>query len=285
MTLKGPFLSKDWIGSNPDYNSSSWVMLGMPFDGTCSYRPGTRFAPEEIRLASWGLEEYSPDIDREMSEISFFDAGELDLPFGNRDKILAIIRENVQNALDDNKKVIGVGGEHLVTLPQVEAYLTKYPDLCVIHFDAHTDLREDYLGEKLSHASVIRRISEKLKNSENLCQVGIRSGEKYEFDFMKKHKTLCKSQQEFIKKIETFKNKPVFITVDLDVLDPSIMSGTGTPEAGGLTYKEFIEYLKLIKGQNVVGMDVVELSPHYDASGSSTATASKVIREMMLLFA
>ena len=285
MTLKGPFLSKDWIGSNPDYNSSSWVMLGMPFDGTCSYRPGTRFAPEEIRLASWGLEEYSPDIDREMSEISFFDAGELDLPFGNRDKILAIIRENVQNALDDNKKVIGVGGEHLVTLPQVEAYLTKYPDLCVIHFDAHTDLREDYLGEKLSHASVIRRISEKLKSSENLCQVGIRSGEKYEFDFMKKHKTLCKSQQEFIKKIETFKNKPVFITVDLDVLDPSIMSGTGTPEAGGLTYKEFIEYLKLIKGQNVVGMDVVELSPHYDASGSSTATASKVIREMMLLFA
>ncbi|MBO5947552.1 agmatinase [bacterium] len=285
MTLKGPFLSKDWIGSNPDYETSSWVMLGMPYDGTCSYRPGTRFAPEEIRLASWGLEEYSPDIDREMSEISFYDAGELDLPFGNREKILETIRENVQNALDDNKKVVGIGGEHLVTLPQVEAYLTKYPDLCVIHFDAHTDLREDYLGEKLSHASVIRRISEKLKSCENLCQVGIRSGEKYEFEFMQKYKTLCKSKEEFSKKIDTFRNKPVFITVDLDVLDPSIMSGTGTPEAGGLTYKEFIEYLKLIKGQNVVGMDIVELSPHYDASGSSTATASKVIREMMLLFA
>lgn len=285
MALKGPFLSRNWIGSNEDYDTSDWVMVGLPFDGTCSYRPGTRFAPEEIRLASWGLEEYSPDIDREMSEISFYDAGELDFPFGNRDEILNIIKENAKAVLNDGKKFVGIGGEHLVTLPQVEAYLEKYPNLCVVHFDAHTDLREDYLGEKLSHASVIRRIVEKLKSPEHLCQLGIRSGEKYEFDFMKKHKTLCKNEEDFSKKLEFFKDKPIFVTVDLDVLDPSIMSGTGTPEAGGMTYKEFINYMKMIKGLNVVGMDIVELAPHYDHSGVSTATASKVIREMLLLFA
>ena len=283
--LKGPFLSKDWIGANPDYKNSDWVLIGLPYDGTCSYRPGARFAPQEIRLASWGLEEYSPDIEREMSEINFYDAGEIDIPFGNREVILSLIKNNVSDALNDGKKVFGIGGEHLVTLPEIEAYLNKYPDLCVIHFDAHTDLREDYLGERLSHAAVIRRVAEKLKTPHNLCQAGIRSGEKYEFDFMKEYNTFCANIEEFQAHIGEISDKPIFITVDLDVLDTSIMPGTGTPEAGGFTYNELINYLKIIKGKNVVGMDVVELSPHYDTSGVSTAVAAKVIREMLLLFA
>ena len=283
--LKGPFLSKDWIGATPKYKDSEWVLLGLPYDGTCSYRPGTRFAPQEIRLASWGLEEYSPDIERELSEVKFYDAGDLDIPFGNREAILKMIKTNVKTALKDGKKVFGIGGEHLVTLPEIEAYLDLYSDLCVVHFDAHTDLREDYLGEKLSHAAVMKRICEKLKTPKNLCQTGIRSGEKYEFDFMKKYNTFCANIEEFQAHLGDFSDKPIFITVDLDVLDPSIMSGTGTPEAGGFSYNKLIAHLKEIKGKNVVGMDVVELSPHYDASGVSTAVASKIIREMLLLFA
>jgi agmatinase len=280
--LSGPFLSKDWIGANPDLETSKWVLVGLPFDGTCSYRPGTRFAPEHIRLASWGLEEYSPYLKKEMSEISFYDAGELDLPFGNRDRCLEIIKNNVKDILANDKFYFGIGGEHLVTYPAIEAYIEKYPEMGLIHFDAHTDLREDYLGEKLSHASVIRRISEKI-NPEKIFQIGIRSGEKHEFEWMKNNNTLLKDKAELPAVLEKLSSIPIFITVDLDVLDPSIMCGTGTPEAGGLTFNGFMEWLLPFKDLNIVGADVVELSPHYDASGSSTATAAKIIREMLLM--
>ncbi|MFA6988777.1 MAG: agmatinase [Candidatus Gastranaerophilaceae bacterium] len=280
--LTGPFLSKNWMASNPDFKTSKWVLMGIPYDGTCSYRPGTRFAPEQIRLASWGLEEYSPYLDKEMSEISFYDVGELDLPFGNREKCLEMIKNNVKEILAQDKFYFGVGGEHLITYPAIEAYLEKYPDIGLIHFDAHTDLREDYLGEKLSHACVIKRISEKIK-AEKIVQIGIRSGEKNEFDWMKNNKTHLKDQKEAIYALKKLENIPVFITVDVDVLDPSIMSGTGTPEAGGLTFNEFMEWLLLFKNLNIVGVDVVELSPHYDMSGSSTATAAKIIRELLLM--
>lgn len=280
--LTGPFLSKDWMGSNPDYNSSSWVMVGVTYDGTCSYRPGSRFAPMQIRLASWGLEEYSPLQDKEFEEVSFFDAGDLDLPFGNREKSLDIIKETTRQILDDNKFYFGIGGEHLITLPVFQAYLEKYPDIAVVHFDAHADLRDDYLGEKLSHATVIRRIVDKI-GSERLVQVGIRSGEKQEFDWMKENRTLLHNKAEINSALEKLKNRPVFITIDLDVLDPSIMSGTGTPEPGGMQFNELMEWLMLFKDQNIVGCDVVELAPDYDLSGVSTALACKVIRELLLM--
>lgn len=284
MTLEGPFLSKDWIGAIDSYDKADWILLGLPYDGTCSYRTGTRFAPQEIRLASWGLEEYSPDENKELSDIKFYDAGDLELPFGNSEKVLNIIEKNIKNALDDNKKVFSIGGEHLVTLPCVKAYYEKYPNMFLIHFDAHTDLREEYLGEKLSHASVIRRITDFLPPS-NLAQIGIRSGEKEEFEFMKRNNTLCFDINKFKEFLSKTGNCPIYITLDLDVLDPSVMSGTGTLEGGGFEYKELINYLNLIKGKNVVGMDVVELSPHYDYSGKSTAIATKLIREMLLKFA
>ncbi len=276
--LRGPFLDRSWMGQNPDYSSSDVIMLGMPFDGTVSYRSGSRFAPEQIRLASWGLEEYSPYFDKDLADVNFHDAGDLEFPLGNTYKSLEQICENVEDIYRDGKRVFGIGGEHLVTLPEIKA-ISKYVDnLAIVHFDAHTDLREEYLGEEMSHSAVIRHCS-KIVGAENIKQIGIRSGMKEEWDFMAKNNTLCKKYSD----LDCIKDKNIFITVDLDCLDTSIMPGTGTPEAGGMTFNDLIGWFKYLKDFNIIGADVVELSPDYDASGASTAVATKVIRELLMV--
>ena len=276
--LRGPFLDRNWMGQNPDYNSSSIVMLGLPFDGTVSYRPGSRFAPEQIRLASWGLEEYSPKFNKFLEDVNFHDAGDLEFPLGNTYKSLDLIRQNVEDIYKDGKKVFGIGGEHLVTLPEIEAVSKFYKDLAIIHFDAHTDLREEYLGEEMSHSAVIRHIS-KIVGPQNIKQIGIRSGMKDEWEFMKKHNTLAHKYSD----LDIFKGKKIFVTVDLDVLDTSIMPGTGTPEVGGIQFNELVNWFEYLKDFDIVGADVVELAPDYDASGASTAVATKVIRELLMV--
>ena len=276
--LKGPFLDRNWMGENKNYETSDIVMLGIPFDGTVSYRPGSRFAPEQIRLASWGLEEYSPYFDKHLEDCNFHDAGDLEFPLGNTKKSLDLIEENVDQIYKDGKKVFGIGGEHLVTLPEIKAVKKYYKDLAIIHFDAHTDLREEYLGEELSHSAVIRHGGD-IVGFENLKQIGIRSGMKEEFELMQKYNTLAIKYED----LDSLKNKPVFVTVDLDVLDTSIMPGTGTPEAGGLTFNELLGWFKYLKNFNIIGADVVELAPDYDSSGASTAVATKVIRELLMV--
>lgn len=277
MSLKGPFLDRNWMGQNEDYASSNVIMIGMPFDGTVSYRSGSRFAPENIRLASWGLETYSPYFDKDLEDVNFHDIGDLDFPLGNTYKSLEVIKENVEQIYADGKKVFGIGGEHLVTLPIIQALSKFYKDITVVHFDAHTDLRKEYLGEEMSHSAVMYHIGD-LVGFKNLKQIGIRSGMKEEFDLMEKYKT----RLDFPEQLSQLVNKNVFVSVDLDVLDPSIMSGTGTPEAGGLTFNELVDWFKALKGLNIIGADVVELAPHYDASGVSTAVATKVIRELLM---
>ncbi len=276
--LTGPFLDRNWMGQNPDYETSKIVMLGLPFDGTVSYRPGSRFAPEQIRLASWGLEEYSPYFDKHLEDVNFHDAGDLEFPLGNTYKTLDVIERNIEDIYRDGKKVFGIGGEHLVTLPEIKAISKFYDNLAIIHFDAHTDLREEYLGEEMSHSAVIRHCTN-IIGPQNLKQVGIRSGMKEEFEFMKIHNTLAEKFED----LDILKNKKIFVTVDLDVLDPSVMSGTGTPEAGGLSFKELINWFRYLKDFDVIGADVVELAPDYDTSGVSTAIATKVIRELLMI--
>lgn len=276
--LSGPFLDRNWMGQNEDYRSSDIIMLGMPFDGTVSYRSGSRFAPEQIRLASWGLEDYSPRFDRHLQDVNFHDAGDLEFPLGNTYKSLDLIEKNVEEIYKDGKRVFGIGGEHLVTLPEIKAVSKFYNNLAIVHFDAHTDLREEYLGEEMSHSAVIRHAS-KIVGAENIKQIGIRSGMKEEWDFMKQNKTLV---HEF-SQLDSLKNKKIFVTVDLDVLDPSVMSGTGTPEAGGFTFNRLIDWFEYLKDFDIVGADVVELAPDYDASGVSTAIAAKVIRELLMI--
>ncbi len=276
--LKGPFLDRNWMGQNEDYASSDIVMLGMPFDGTVSYRSGSRFAPEQIRLASWGLEDYSPHFDKHLEDVNFHDVGDLEFPLGNTYKSLDLIEENVEQIYKDGKRVFGIGGEHLVTLPEIKAVAKFYKDLAIVHFDAHTDLREEYLGEEMSHSAVIRHAS-KIVGAENIKQIGIRSGMKEEWEFMKKHNTLIHEYSG----LDELKSKKLFVTVDLDVLDPSVMSGTGTPESGGMQFNELMGWFEYLKNFDIVGADVVELAPDYDTSGVSTAVATKVIRELLMV--
>ena len=276
--LSGPFLDRNWMGQNEDYESSDIIMLGLPFDGTVSYRSGSRFAPEQIRLASWGLEDYSPRFDKHLQDVNFHDIGDLEFPLGNTFKSLDLIQKNTEEIYKDGKRVFGIGGEHLVTLPEIKAVSKYYNDFAVVHFDAHTDLREEYLGEEMSHSAVIRHIS-KITGPQNLKQIGIRSGMKEEWEFMKKYDTLCHKYSD----LDCFKNKPIFVTVDLDCLDPSVMPGTGTPESGGMQFNELIGWFEYLKNFNIIGADVVELAPDYDSSGVSTAVASKVIRELLMV--
>ncbi|MCQ2753959.1 MAG: agmatinase [bacterium] len=276
--LTGPFLDRNWMGENKSYEDSKIVMLGLPFDGTVSYRPGSRFAPEQIRLASWGLEEYSPYFNKHLEDCNFHDAGDLEFPLGNTVKSLDLIEKNVREIYKDGKKVLGIGGEHLVTLPEIRAIAGNIENLAIVHFDAHTDLREEYLGEALSHSAVIRHCGN-IVGFNNIKQIGIRSGMKEEFELMKKHKTYVSKPSE----LDCLRNKNIFVTVDLDVLDTSIMPGTGTPEVGGMNFKELVEWFRYLKDFNIIGADVVELAPDYDSTGASTAVATKVIRELLMI--
>ena len=279
------YTNQTFIGFDASFEEAQVVLFGAPFDGTTSFRPGTRFAPTSIRPDSYGLETYSPYLDLDLEDYALNDAGDIDVPFGNTVRTLDLIEETAASILASNKKPLMVGGEHLVTLPVIKALVKKYPDLCILHFDAHTDLREDYLGEPLSHACVIRRSWELLGDG-RIYQFGIRSGLKSEFEWSKSHTILQHFNMSGLKEvIASLKDKPVYLTIDLDILDPSVFPGTGTPEPGGITMKELLDALILMKNLPLVGADVVELSPHYDVSGISTAAACKVIREVALLLA
>ncbi|MDK2844314.1 MAG: agmatinase [Enterococcus sp.] len=271
-----------FIACESSYEDAQTVLFGAPYDSTTSYRPGTRFASRAIRSESFGLETYSPYQDKDLEEIQVFDSGDLELSFGRVDLALADIKARTQTILADNKRPFMIGGEHLVTLPAVEATFEKYPDLQVIQFDAHTDLREAYLDAKLSHATVIRRIHDFLGDGK-IHQFGIRSGERAEFQFAKEHTNLHKYNLDGLKEtVAALKDTPVYLTIDLDVFDPGVFPGTGTPEAGGIFFMEFVESLKLISQLNIVALDVNELSPALDQSGASTALACKVVRELLL---
>ena len=274
-----------FIGCDASFEEADVILFGAPFDGTTSFRPGTRFAPTAIRPDSYGLETYSPYLDLDLEDYAIGDIGDIDLPFGNTVSALTQIEETAQTILNLGKKPLMIGGEHLVTLPVIKALTKQYPDLHILHFDAHTDLREDYLGEILSHASVIRRAWD-IVGDGRIYQFGIRSGLKTEFEWAASHTTLRRFDIEGLKDvISSLQGKPVYLTIDLDVLDPSIFPGTGTPEPGGITMKELLDALVSLKSLPLVGADVVELSPHYDATGTSTAVACKVIREVSLLLA
>lgn len=273
-----------FIACDSDYEESKIVIFGAPFDSTTSFRPGTRFASSAIRNESFGIETYSPYCDKDLLDTKIFDGGDLELCFGNSRQALDDISAFTSDILNDGKIPFMIGGEHLVTLGAVEAVFKKYPDLNIIHFDAHTDLRDDYLGEKLSHASVIRRCHDLLGDG-RIFQFGIRSGDRTEFEWAKQgHTFLNKFDFNGLEKvIEELDGKPVYFTLDLDVLDPSCFCGTGTPEAGGVTFRELLSAVTKVSNLNIVGLDMNELSPIYDQSGASTALACKLLREILLL--
>ena len=272
-----------FIGCDSDYTDAELVIFGAPFDSTTSYRPGTRFGPSAIRHESFGLETYSPYQDKDLEDHAIMDSGDLELCFGSSDQALKDIQGRAEQILQDGKNPLLLGGEHLVTLGSVRAAVQKYPDLHIIHFDAHTDLREDYLGAKLSHACVIRRCHDILGDG-RIHQFGIRSGERAEWKFARAghtdlHPFNLNGLEETVKALQS---APIYFTIDLDVLDPSCFPGTGTPEAGGVDFMQLLEAIRTVCSGNVVAADVNELCPILDQTGASTAIAGKVVRELML---
>ncbi len=273
-----------FIGCDSSYEESRMVIFGAPFDSTTSYRPGTRFASPAMRNESFGIETYSPRQDKDLLDVKIYDGGDLELCFGSPESALHDIECMEKDLLDGGKLPVMIGGEHLVTLGAVRAAVRKYPDLHIVHFDAHADLRDDYLGQKLSHACVMRRCHELVGNGK-IFQFGIRSGDREEFRWGKEHVETNKFDFSGINELaRKIGDSPVYFTLDLDVLDPSCFCGTGTPEAGGVSYNQLIGAIEEVSKLNVVALDVNELSPMLDQSGASTALACKLLREIMLYF-
>jgi len=272
-----------FLGCDKPYKTADTVIFGAPFDSTTSYRPGTRFASRTMRAESYALETYSPYMDADVEDLAVHDGGDLELCFGDTDAALKAIEEKTAAILGDGKRSVMIGGEHLVTLGAVRAAVKCYPDLHVIHFDAHTDLREDYLGARLSHATVMRRIWDILGDG-RIFQFGIRSGLKEEFEWGKTHTNLQKFNFDGLASaVEKLKGKPVYFTIDLDVLDPSVFPGTGTPEPGGVSFMQLLEAVYTVcKPLDIVACDINELCPVYDQSGIATAAALKILRELLI---
>lgn len=286
MKFEEAYSGNVFIGSHPDFKESEAVLYGMPMDWTVSFRPGSRFGPARIREVSLGLEEYSPYVDRHLEEVKFFDAGDIPLPFGNPQRSIEKIEEYIDSLLAEDKFPIGMGGEHLVTWPIIKAFHKKYQDLVLIHIDAHADLREEYEGEPLSHSTPVRKICD-LIGAENVYSFGIRSGMREEFQFAKEsgmHMYKFDVEAPLKEVLPKLAGRNVYVTIDIDVLDPAHAPGTGTAEAGGITSKELLESITMItnSGLHIVGADLVEVAPAYDPSEQTQIAAAKFIREILL---
>ncbi|WP_153726667.1 agmatinase [Heliorestis convoluta] len=273
------------MGATEDYAEADVVLVGIPMDFTVSFRPGSRMGPQQIRLVSYGIEEYSVYQDKDLIDKKYYDAGDIALPFGNVTGSLERIEEVAADLLQEGKKPIFIGGEHLVTYPIVKPFADRYADLAVIHFDAHADLRTDYLGETNSHATVIRKVVD-LIGGDNVYQFGIRSGTREEFAFAREntHMYVDEIFPALQKVVDKLKGRPVYVTLDIDVLDPAYAPGTGTPEPGGCTPREMFEAMRLLGQLDIVGFDLVEVAPSADLSDRTSLLAAKVIREAILSF-
>lgn len=285
MSVKNADRTFGFIGSGDDYQKADIALLGIPMDFTVSFRPGSRMGPQHIRNVSVSIEEYSCYLDQDLADKHYYDCGDLMLPFGNVNASLEMIEEAARELFRAGKFPIFMGGEHLVSYPLIKVAFEKYPDLAVVHFDAHADLRMDYMGEKNSHATVMRRVAE-LLGGKNIYQFGIRSGEGAEIAFGKEHTHLYidKLIEPLKDVIPTLQGRPIYVTLDIDVVDPGFAPGTGTPEPGGCTSREIIQCIHMLGAVNVVGFDLVEVLPIHDLSERTSLLAAKIIREAILTF-
>ena len=276
-----------FLESSEDFNDGDRVILGLPMDITTSFRPGTRMAPNRVREMALAdsIEEYSMALDKSLTEVEFYDTGDVQIVHGNVEESLRRIKLVAESLVRAGKKVFAIGGEHLVSLPMVQAYYQQYPDLVVIQFDAHLDLREDYEGERFSHATVMRRILEVI-GDHNLFQLGIRSGDREELKFARDHSNLYigKTIEVINDVIRQVGDRPVYISLDIDVLDPAFAPGTGTPETDGTTSRELMASLYALAQLNVVGFDMVEISPPLETGDITSILGAKILREALLMY-
>lgn len=277
-----PWLSTNFLTADHPLENAQVAFIGAPFDSTTSFRPGTRYGPSAIRSASYGIESYSPEIHRDLMELRICDLGDLELPLGRPERAFDTLSAGIRFILNHSALPILLGGEHSLTFASVKTLYEFFPDLHLIVFDAHCDLRDEYLEEPFSHACVIRRCCE-LLGTNHVHQFGIRSGTKEEFTYAQQYGLQHRYHpQALLDVLQKIGSQPIYLSIDLDVHDPSIFPGTGTPEPGGVTFFQTIEMFNALQGYRVVGCDLMELSPHYDPTGCSSVLAAKILRELLL---
>jgi agmatinase len=253
------------------------TLYGVPYDLTASFRRGSRYGPEAIRWASDSIETYSPLLDRDLEDVTFVDGGDLEVDGLEPEAMVRTIRRQLPPCVP-----LVLGGEHTITLGVVQTLTPRYPDLAVIQWDAHTDLRDEYEGRRISHATVMRRL---IDGGVPVAQLGIRAGTRAEFEFARA-RTLCCTREAAVPAdvLARLEGRPLYLTVDIDVLDPSETPGTGNPEPMGATYRQLLEALRTLASQKIVGLVLVVVAPNWDSSGRTAAIAASIVREMIVLF-
>ena len=271
-----------YMGSRRDRVGCRVGLFGVPYDGTTSFRPGTRFGPAAIREVSNGLETYCPQLDRDLDDLAFADLGAVDIPFGAPEPVVEAVRESTEAVLNLGLRPLMLGGEHSISSGAVAAVAARYPDMVMVQLDAHADLRDSWLGSRYSHACAMRRCLEVLP-SQQLFQLAIRSGTRTEFEELRSSGRLIADIGALAAALDPLQGRPMYLTVDLDWFDPSVLPGTGTPEPGGFFWPDFAELVAVLQQHRLVAADVVELAPQLDPSGVSSVLAAKVTRSLLLL--
>lgn len=274
---------KTWWQTVNSVEDAEIIMYGIPYDATASFQKGTVEGPQEFRdNLEFSAETWSPYQNKELKELKIFDAG--DVPLTNVESSTDMTKQVYEFAKKyAHKKTFMIGGEHSITYPVFKAASEQHKDLHIIQFDAHTDLRDDFYGDPYSHACIMKKCIDEVGPGKAF-QFGIRSGIKHEFEMHDKGITYIEKAgvSTLSKIVEQIKDKPVYVTIDIDVFDPSLVPGTGTPEGGGITFKEMLSSIEELKKiHNIVGFDIVELSPKLDYSKRSTAIAIQTAREML----
>jgi len=270
-----------YMGSQRDPAGCRVGLFGVPYDGTTSFRPGTRFGPAAVREVSNGLETYCPELDRDLLDLAFADLGAVDIPYGAPDPVVAAVRDATTTVLELGLRPLMLGGEHSISSGAVAAVAAQHPDLVLVQLDAHADLREEWLGARHSHACAMRRCLEVLPSGE-LRQIAIRSGTRAEFSELRSSGRLVPIAA-MAEALRPLRGRPLYLTVDLDWFDPAVMPGTGTPEPGGFHWGDFAVLVAELRQHRLVAADVVELAPQLDPSGVSAVLAAKVTRSLLLL--
>ncbi len=257
------------------------AIIGAPYDATSSFRRGSRHAPQAIRIASQSIETYSPILQRDLEDVALTDLGDLALEGGPPEAAVMAVRAQV-DALADRTFPVLLGGEHTVTLGAIQALHPRYPDLAVLQLDAHTDLREEYEGHRLCHATVMRRVAD-LIGPRSLVQLGVRAGSREEWTVAHTVARYCSSRLEIPPEIWTWlEDRPLYVTIDIDAIDPSAAPHTGNPEPEGLTASDVLTLARRLGDLRVVGLDLVEVSPPLDPPGRTAVLAAVILREAIL---